>query len=126
MEYGMSDLGRINFKESNRSAFLASSAGDEVVRSVSEKTQREIDEEVRRIIESSVEKVREILAARKDCLVALTEKLFEVESVDAAELKRIVDENVSGPLVVPGTENIQPVNQLNSPNETSASEEEQA
>ena len=126
MEYGMSHLGRINFKESNRSAFLASSGGDEVVRSVSEKTQREIDEEVRRIIEESVEKVRQILDVRKDCLVALTEKLFEVESVDATELKRIVDENVSGPLVVPGTENTQPNSKTASPITSPSSEEEQA
>ena len=90
------------------------------------KTQREIDEEVRRIIEESVEKVRQILDVRKDCLVALTEKLFEVESVDATELKRIVDENVSGPLVVPGTENTQPNSKTASPIASPSSEEEQA
>jgi len=106
MEYGMSHLGRINFKESNRSAFLAGGGGEEAIRSVSEKTQREIDEEVRRIIEDSVQKVRLILEARKECLVALTERLFEVESVDADELKSIVDENAPGPLVVPGTETV--------------------
>lgn len=104
MEYGMSRLGRVNFKDSNRSAFLAS-GGEESVRHVSEKTQREIDEEVRRIIDEAIEKVRHILEVRKDCLVALTERLVEIESVDADELKAIVDENAPGPLVVPGTSN---------------------
>jgi cell division protease FtsH len=43
MEYGMSRLGRVNYRESNRSAFLISSGNDETVRSHSERTAREID-----------------------------------------------------------------------------------
>lgn len=102
MEYGMSQLGRVNFKDSNRSAFLAS-GGEEVIRHVSEKTQREIDDEVRRIIDESIEKVRHILDSRREALVALTERLIDVESVDGDELQEIVDANSPGPLVVPGT-----------------------
>lgn len=103
MEYGMSKMGRVNYKESNRSAFLAG-GGEESGRTVSEKTQREIDEEVRRFIEQSLEKVRHILEVRKDALIALTERLIEVESVDGDELKEIVDASSPGPLVVPGTD----------------------
>ncbi|MEC9093985.1 MAG: ATP-dependent zinc metalloprotease FtsH, partial [Planctomycetota bacterium] len=105
MEYGMSRLGRVNYKESNRSAFLAAGS-DESGRTVSEKTQREIDEEVRRLIEESIEKVRQILEVRKDSLVALTERLIEIESLDGEELKSIVEDNASGPLVVPGTSSV--------------------
>ena len=62
MDYGMSRLGRVNFRESNRSPFLAG-AGAELSRppTFSEKTAREIDQEVRRIVEESLEKVRTLL-----------------------------------------------------------------
>lgn len=103
MEYGMSRLGRINYRESNRSPFLATANGDDRVRSHSEETSREIDLEVKRIIDEAIDKVRYILEARKTSLVALTKRLMEVESVDATELKKIIEENTPGPLVVPGT-----------------------
>ncbi len=45
MEYGMSRLGRVNFRESNRSAFLAIAGGEEGMRTCSEVTLREIDED---------------------------------------------------------------------------------
>lgn len=104
MEYGMSKLGRVNYRESNRSPFLAAAAGlDEKSRSHSESTAREIDQEVKRIIDESIEKVRHILDLRREALEALTQRLIEVESVDAVELRRIMEDNSKGPLVVPGT-----------------------
>ncbi len=103
MEYGMSRLGRINFRGTPRSAFLAWTAGDEGARNHSEQTAREIDEEVKRIINESIEKVRHILATRRTALESLTRRLIEVESVDATELKAIIEQNSPGPLVVPGT-----------------------
>ena len=48
MEYGMSRLGRVNFRESNRSPFLAGSGDIAREFGHSEQTAREIDEEVRR------------------------------------------------------------------------------
>jgi cell division protease FtsH len=104
MEFGMSRLGRVNYRESNRSPFLAAAAGEESSRHCSETTMREIDQEVRRIIDEQIERVRHILELRRPSLEALTKRLIEVESVDADELKRIVEENSPGPLVVPGTE----------------------
>lgn len=103
MEYGMSRMGRVNYRESNRSPFLAAAGGEESIRSHSERTAREIDEETKRIIDESLEKVRHILEVRRGALVALTELLIEVESVDASELKRIIEESSPGPVVVPGT-----------------------
>jgi cell division protease FtsH len=102
MEFGMSRLGRVNYRESGRSPFLP--AGEELIRPCSEQTLREIDQEVRRIIDEAIEKVRHILETRRAALEALTRRLMEVESVDAEELKRILDENSPGPLVVPGTD----------------------
>jgi cell division protease FtsH len=104
MDYGMSRLGRVNFRESNRSPFLALTGGEERTRSHSERTAREIDEEMKRIIDESIDKVRKILDARKPALLALTKRLIEVESIDAEELQHIIDENSPGPLVVPGTQ----------------------
>ncbi len=104
MEYGMSRLGRVNFKETNRSPFLAITGGDEGMRHCSEQTMREIDQEVRRVLDEAIEKVRHILDVRRGALEALTKRLIEVESIDASELKRIVEETSPGPLVVPGTE----------------------
>src|SRR3990167_5650023 len=65
MEYGMSRLGRVNYRESNRSPFLAMTGGDERSRSHSERTAREIDEEVKRIINESLVKVGQILEVRQ-------------------------------------------------------------
>jgi cell division protease FtsH len=103
MDYGMSRLGRVTYRESGRSPFLLAT-GDERMRTHSERTAREIDEEIKRIIDESIEKVRQILDRRRDALVALTKRLIEVESVDADELKQIIDDHSPGPLVVPGTD----------------------
>jgi cell division protease FtsH len=104
MEFGMSRLGRVNYRESNRSPFLAMTSGEETVRHCSEQTMREIDQEVRRFIDEAIEKVRHILEMRRASLEALTQRLMDVESIDADELKRIIDENSPTPLVVPGTD----------------------
>lgn len=104
MDYGMSRLGRVNYRESNGSQFLAGSGGDGPrERSHSEKTAREIDQEVRRIIDESIEKVRHILDSRRDSLEALAKRLIEKEVIDADELKEIVEENSGSPVIVPGT-----------------------
>ncbi|MEM9410560.1 MAG: cell division protein FtsH, partial [Planctomycetota bacterium] len=102
-QYGMSTLGRINYKEDRSNPFLAGSTADLSGKMYSEQTAREIDEEVKKIIDESVEKVRKILDLRHDALVALTNRLIEIESVDHNELKQIVEENSPGPMVVPGT-----------------------
>lgn len=102
-QFGMSRLGRVNYREERSSPFLAG-VTESLGRHYSEKTAREIDEEVRTILNHAVEKVREILKKRHDALVALTERLIDVESIDADELKRIIDANTHQPFVVPGTD----------------------
>ena len=103
MDYGMSRLGRVNFRESNRSAFLA--AGPDMQReySHSEQTAREIDQEVKRIIDESLDKVRHILETRMKSLRALSARLLEKEVIDSDELKSIIEENSPSPQIVPGT-----------------------
>ena len=101
MEFGMSRLGRVNYRESSPSVFLA--GGDERVRKHSEKTAREIDEEVKRIIDEAIGKVRDMLLNRRAALEAMMQRLVEVESIDSDELQRIVEEADPTPRIVPGT-----------------------
>jgi len=102
MDYGMSRMGRINFRKSGRSAFLANSDMPRET-DYSEETAREIDQEVKRIIDESLEKVRHILESRRGALVALSMRLIEKETVDSAELRQVIEENARTPLIVPGT-----------------------
>ena len=103
MDYGMSRLGRVTFRDNSGPAFLAHSGGEDKMHSMSEETAREIDREVKRVVDESLERVREILHSRREALVSLAERLMDVESVEANELKEIIDESSSGPSVVPGT-----------------------
>ncbi len=107
MDYGMSRLGRVNYRESRRSIFLANA--DERMpseRSHSEHTAREIDQEIRHIIDTSLEKVRHILEGRRSVLVALAEALIEKEVMDTEELKEIIERVAESPMIVPGTDEV--------------------
>jgi cell division protease FtsH len=103
MEYGMSRMGRVNYREGNRSPFLAGASGDSYGREYSEQTAREIDQEVKRLIDEAIQRTRIILSERRGALEALAQRLIEVEVVDADDLKRIMDLTIGGPRVVPGT-----------------------
>jgi cell division protease FtsH len=103
MEYGMSRLGRINFREATRNQFLAAALEPGRERGHSEQTAREIDEEVRRFIDEAIERVRQILESRREALVALAARLIEKEVIDADELREIILEASPTPMIVPGT-----------------------
>ncbi len=104
MDYGMSRLGRVNYRESGRSAFLG--GHDEIPRerTHSEQTAREIDQEIQHFVERSQTNVRQILEDRRDALVALAERLIEKEVIDNEELKEIIEANSPSPMIVPGTD----------------------
>jgi cell division protease FtsH len=105
MDYGMSRLGRVAYRESGRSPFLAGSGGDlSHSRSHSEQTAREIDEEVRRIIDTAMERVRRIMESRRGALEAITKRLIECEVIDGEELRTIIEASIGTPQLVPGTE----------------------
>lgn len=104
MEFGMSRLGRVTFREGSSSPFLGSNGELQRDRGYSEQTAREIDEEIRRIIGEALEKTRHILETRRKALVALAERLIEKETIDTDELKAVVEANSPSPLIVPGTE----------------------
>jgi cell division protease FtsH len=105
MDYGMSRLGRVAYRESGRSPFLAGSGGDlSHTRSHSEQTAREIDEEVRRIVDTAMERVRRIMESRRAALEAITARLIECEVIDGEELRTIIEASIGTPQLVPGTE----------------------
>jgi cell division protease FtsH len=102
MEFGMSRLGRVNYRERGRSLFLPG-AEDFRDRAHSEQTAREIDLEIKRIIEESLEKARHILETRRKALVALAERLVEKEVIDNEELRQIIEASSPSVMIVPGT-----------------------
>ncbi|HEY3393175.1 MAG TPA: ATP-dependent zinc metalloprotease FtsH [Lacipirellulaceae bacterium] len=105
MDFGMSRLGRINFRDSNRSPFLVS-AFEQGPRSQhhSEQTAREIDQEVKRILDEGLQRTRHIIETRRAALEAVSKQLMKQEVIDSTELKRIMEENSSSPMIVPGTD----------------------
>jgi len=104
MDYGMSRLGRVTYRESNSSPFLAGSMPDlGRSRGHSEQTAREIDEEVRRIMDAAIDRVRRTLETRRSALEAITSRLIESEVIDGAELASLIDASTGSPQLVPGT-----------------------
>lgn len=103
MDYGMSRLGRINFRRSSRSAFLAGGGMDGYQMMHSEEMAKQIDKEVARIVDDALVQTREILEQRREVLEAVTQRLLEVESIGNDELMQLIDQHCSGPWLVPGT-----------------------
>jgi cell division protease FtsH len=103
MDFGMSRLGRVNYRDSNRSPFIFGSDMPRVQHH-SEQTAREIDQEVRRIIDEGLQRTRHILETRRPALVAVSERLIEQEVIDSTELKRLIEDSSPGVMIVPGTD----------------------
>jgi cell division protease FtsH len=103
MDFGMSRLGRMTYRESGPQAFIPGGVDLPRERYHSEQTAREIDQEIKRIIDESLEKARHILETRCAALEALAKCLIEKEVVDTEELKQIIEANCPNPVIVPGT-----------------------
>lgn len=104
MDFGMSRLGRVNFRDSNRSPFLVTSVDSPRFQHHSESTARQIDDEVKRILDEGLQRTRHILESRRPALVAVSERLIKQEVIDAVVLKQIIEESSPSPKIVPGTE----------------------
>jgi cell division protease FtsH len=108
MDYGMSRLGRINFRRSTRSPFLAAGGGDAFQAMHSEDMAKMIDKEVNRIVDDALVQTREILEQRREVVEAVTQRLLEIEVIDTDELNKLIEEHCTGPWLVPGTVNEKP------------------
>jgi cell division protease FtsH len=104
MDYGMSRMGRINFRRSSRSPFLTGGGGGDGFQMMySEEMAKMIDKEVARIVDDALLQTREILEQRREVLEAVTQRLLEVESIGNDELMKLIQESSKGPWLVPGT-----------------------
>ncbi|MFH5806153.1 ATP-dependent zinc metalloprotease FtsH [Alienimonas sp. DA493] len=100
-EFGMSEvLGRVHYSDA-RSSFLGPQAAGETFHA--EQTLRQIDLEVKAIIDQAGQTAAEILTARRPLLDRMAKELLEVEVMDAAHLKRLLDEDTTGPRLSLGT-----------------------
>ncbi len=102
-QYGMSDLGPIQFGRGNHQVFLGRDLGEE--RNYSEEVASKIDGEVRRIIESCYENGRKLLTENWEKVERMVKSLLEFETVDAEEVRAILenkpyDRNSGGTAVV--------------------------
>ena len=122
MDYGMSRLGRINYRRSSRSPFLAGGGGEGFQLTHSDEMAKLIDKEVARIVEDALTHTREILEQRREVLEAVTQRLLEVESIDYDELMKLIEENSNGPWLVPGTVTEKPRAQIRVDDDASSSD----
>jgi len=88
-QYGMSDLGPMIFGRGSHQVFLGRDFGDE--RNYSEDVATKIDAEVRKIIDAAYAHGREILTKNWDKVERMVKSLLEFETVDAEEVRAIVE-----------------------------------
>jgi cell division protease FtsH len=90
-EWGMSDkLGPLAFGTKEELVFLGRDLGEQ--RNYSEEVAGEIDQEVHHLVDSAFLRAKEVLRQREQVLRALAERLIEVETMDNAEMGRIIEE----------------------------------
>ena len=90
MHYGMSaKMGPISYAENGGEVFLGRSVTQ--TQNMSEETLREIDIEIRDTITQCYDKARTIIEANRDKMEAMTKALLEWETLDADQLKEIMD-----------------------------------
>ncbi len=86
-EYGMSDLGPIQYEQPNGSVFLGRDYLKD--KNFSDQVALEIDKEVRIIIESCYAKAKEVLLNNQDLLKTIAEYLLLVETLTKSDIDEI-------------------------------------
>jgi cell division protease FtsH len=89
-EFGMSDkLGPMQFGRSQGQVFLGRDFGHE--RDYSEHTAQEIDKEIQRIIQEQYKRTTDLLIKYKDELERVAQTLLELETIDAEQIKQLIE-----------------------------------
>ena len=88
-QYGMSDLGPIQYGRGAHQVFLGRDISEE--RNYSEEVASKIDGEVRKIIESCYGNGKRILKDNWDRVERMVGSLLEYETVEAEEVRAILD-----------------------------------
>ena len=106
MEFGMSRLGRVNYRESKRSPFLGGGCRPSTPRCGPQRADDARDRPGGQAHHRSSDRAGAAhpRPRRNQALEALTARLIEKETIDADELKEIIDANSPSPLIVPGTD----------------------
>jgi len=88
-QFGMSSLGPLTFGKQEEQIFL----GREIAqhRDYSESTAVAIDEEVRRLVIGGYDRAKALLTDHREALVRIAEALLDRESLDAAEIRLLID-----------------------------------
>ncbi|GMV93565.1 MAG: ATP-dependent zinc metalloprotease FtsH [Candidatus Hydrogenedentota bacterium] len=97
-QWGMSELGPISFG-SNTEVFLGRDFVKE--RDFSEETASAVDKAIHKILEDGYADSKNMMVEHKDLLVAISEELFERETLDAEEIDAIIHNKGKGHLLPP-------------------------
>ena len=93
MHYGMSkNLGPRTFGEQEEMVFLGRDMHDE--RDYSDKTSEEIDEEIKNLLTEAEDRARQVVTKHRDKLEHLVGALVEKETVEEAEIRAILGEDL--------------------------------
>lgn len=97
-EYGMSEtLGLPTYGDDSNNPFLGREMGYGLGgRDYSEEAARAIDEEVRRLLEDNYKRALTIVRENRQKMVALAQKLIEVETIDRETFERLMNEPGNG------------------------------
>jgi len=87
-EYGMSDLGPVQYEQKTEGVFLGRDYGK--TKNFSDKVAHEIDEEVRKIVEECYSIAKKILKDNKDLVNLLADTLMEHETLTKEQIDSLV------------------------------------
>ena len=86
-EYGMSDLGPVQYEEKSENVFLGRDYAKS--RDFSDQVALEIDEQVRKIIEDCYEKAKKIVADNEGLIMLLSDALMKYETLNKEQIDYI-------------------------------------
>ena len=87
-EYGMSELGPVQYEEKSEGVFLGRDYTK--AKNFSDQVALEIDQQTRKIIEECYEKAKKIIKDNKDLIFKLSDALMEYETITKEQIESIV------------------------------------
>ena len=87
-EYGMSELGPVQYEEKSEGVFLGRDYNKS--RDFSDQVALEIDQQVRKIIEECYAKAKKIIGENKDLINALSDALIKYETITKEQIESVV------------------------------------
>ncbi|MEG1150010.1 MAG: ATP-dependent zinc metalloprotease FtsH [Bacilli bacterium] len=87
-EYGMSDLGPVQYEEKSEGVFLGRDYAKG--KNFSDQVALEIDQQTRKIIEECYEKAKKIIGANKELIMQLSDALIKYETLTKEQIESIV------------------------------------